>query len=81
MTNDKLKRILTEEGAEKFMKALNRDKVIKPSLDKIISSLLQDFDRTTTQKDLDNPQWSLVRAYRDGGKYYLEQLLTLFEEK
>ena len=81
MTNDKLKRLLTEEGYDKFNKALSRDKVLGPAFERMINSLLQDLDRTTTLKDFENPQWSLARAYRDGGRHYLEQLLNVFKEK
>lgn len=81
MTNDKLKRLLSEEGYEKFSKALARDKVLGPAFEQMIDSLLHDLNKTTTPKDLDNPQWSLARAYRDGGRYYLEQLLNVFKEK
>jgi hypothetical protein len=77
----KLQRILTEEGADRFIKAMSRNKTGTTLLVQIIEHYLQDFNRPTVQKDLENPQWPLMRAYRDGGRYYLQQLLELLKEK
>lgn len=81
MNKLKLQRVLTEEGADKFIKALNRNKTVVASFEKIIEHYLSDFDRPTSINDLKDPQWPLTRAYRDGGRYYLKQLLELFKEK
>lgn len=81
MNNSKLQQILTEKGAKEFKQLLDRNEVLTNYLDEIFQHYISEFSKPATQKDLTNPSWPLVRAYRDGGRYYLETLHELFKEK
>ena len=83
MNKQKLDRLLTKERADEFIELINKrnNSKIKGYLTDIIENQMKEFERATTLRDLTDPQWPLTRAYRDGGKYYLQQLLDLFKEK
>lgn len=83
MNDNKLERVLSVEGAAEFKMLLSRRTNVKISryFEEVIQAYLEDFNKPTTRKDLTDPQWCLTRAYQDGGRYYLDQLLDLFKEK
>lgn len=76
-----LRRLLEEKELEEFLKAVARDKVIVPTLLKILEQKMVEVDRRDNL--LDHPNYPYKRAYLDGrlkdlGWFY--KLLTLEEE-
>ncbi len=71
------------DGAESLIQALKSESntKVRVAIETLLDGMINQLDRPVTQKDLTDPQWAFVRAYRDGGKFYLLQLLDIFKEK
>ena len=76
-----VQRLLTTTEIQEIDKWMLKDKRILPFLTMIIDDTLSELTKPTSQSDFERASWSLERAYRDGGAYYLQQILNLFKEK
>lgn len=76
-----LKRILKEDRLKAFENAVAVDKIIVPILQELMESMCSELQKPTSISDFEQQSWALERAYRDGGAYYLQQVLNIFKEK
>ena len=78
--NSKIHRLFEAEEIEKLRKAIISDKDIIPALDKLVNKTCSELQTPTSVGDFKRSSWALEKAYREGGVYYLQQLLTIFKE-
>lgn len=76
-----IKRIFEDAEVEKLKKAVLRDKIIIKSIMKIIEDTSSEISKPTSLTEIDEVSWATRKAYTEGGRYYLEQLMSIFKEK
>jgi hypothetical protein len=76
-----VQRLLTAEESKEIDRWMIKDKRILPFLTTIINDTLSELTKPTSPSDFEKVSWSLERAHRDGGAYYLRQVLNIFKEK
>lgn len=76
-----IKRVFEDSEIEKLRKAVLRDKIIIKAMLKIIEDVSLDLSKPTSLSEIEGTSWATRKAYTEGGRYYLEQLASIFKEK
>ena len=73
-------RLFSEEEYVSLRDAVKSDEVICEAQARIAKHWVNELMTPTSVKDFKKSSWALEKAYREGGAYYLMQLLELFKE-